>query len=560
MPAQASVATRGVKDPIHDLIEFDQFVWDFVDTRQFQRLRYIKQLGTSYYVWPGAAHNRFEHCIGVAYFARKMAEHLKDAQPELGITDRDVRCVELAGLCHDLGHGPWSHVWDSLFIPKALKGKKWKHEDASEMMFDDLVEKNGIDIDKQDADFVKALIAGDTSRSGNAPEKPFLFEIVANKRNGIDVDKFDYIMRDGHGIGDKGNLSLVKLINSARVIDNQICYNIKDANQIYELCYTRFSLHKRIYNHKTAKAIEYMIIDGLLAAEPHMKIAEQVDKPDKYVFLTDDIMTRIEMSSDPELVTSQAIFERIRKRDLYKCVDYKVFPWTFRDLCRAEITPENIVAAAKLRPSAVSSPTSISRTDDEIDEIDEADDRAVDDIDQLSADHVIVDFATMHYGMYDKNPLDSIKFYSKHSLNTCATANSGDWSTVLPQFFAEVLVRIYTRDPRFFGIIQYGYRIIEERIANKIGPLPVPPPAESPDLSLTPPATEAPSTPPPRTRTFSRTASGSFSANSFTTVPMNYAPTSPSGPEKAGKPKSAVGKRTREIVEGGSPQRKRSRK
>jgi HD superfamily phosphohydrolase len=105
--------------------------------RQFQRLRAIKQLGTSYYVWPGASHNRFEHCLGlqlmapvysphltsslgVAHLARLMAEHLQKSQPELGITPRDVQCVQLAGLCHDLGHGPWSHVWDSLFIPIAL--------------------------------------------------------------------------------------------------------------------------------------------------------------------------------------------------------------------------------------------------------------------------------------------------------------------------------------------------------------------------------------------------------------------------------------------------------
>lgn len=65
--------------------------------------------------------------------------------------------------------------------------------------------------------------------------------------------RFDYIARDSHSVGDKGNLSLTRLIHSARVIDNQICYDIKDANQLYELCYTRFSLHKRIYNHKTGE-------------------------------------------------------------------------------------------------------------------------------------------------------------------------------------------------------------------------------------------------------------------------------------------------------------------
>jgi hypothetical protein len=56
---------------------------------------------------------------GVAYLARMMATHLQ-SQQELNITDRDVGCIELAGLCHDLGHGPWSHVWDNTFIPAAL--------------------------------------------------------------------------------------------------------------------------------------------------------------------------------------------------------------------------------------------------------------------------------------------------------------------------------------------------------------------------------------------------------------------------------------------------------
>ena len=115
------------------------FVQSFMCSKQFQRLRHIKQLGTSYLVWLGASHNRFEHCIGqrficlyclslsqifcivgVAYLARSMATHLQKSQPKLGITDRDVECVEIAGLCHDLGHGPWSHVWDGLFMPTAM--------------------------------------------------------------------------------------------------------------------------------------------------------------------------------------------------------------------------------------------------------------------------------------------------------------------------------------------------------------------------------------------------------------------------------------------------------
>ncbi|KAE9386514.1 hypothetical protein BT96DRAFT_1006007 [Gymnopus androsaceus JB14] len=151
----------------------------FINLPVFQRLRSIKQLGTAYYVWAGASHNRFGHCIA-----------LQRSQPELRITDRDVQCVTLAGLCHDLGHGPWSHVWDGEFIPHALPNLKWTHEEASEMMLDFLIAQKKIVIPLKDVVFIKALIAGDHDRC--KVERAFLFDIVVNKRNGLDVDKYDH--------------------------------------------------------------------------------------------------------------------------------------------------------------------------------------------------------------------------------------------------------------------------------------------------------------------------------------------------------------------------------
>jgi deoxynucleoside triphosphate triphosphohydrolase SAMHD1 len=146
-----------------------------------------------------------------------------------------------------------------------------------------------------------------------------------------------------------------------------------------------------------AKAIEYMIIDALLAAEPHMKIANQIDKPEKYVYLTDNIMPRIESTPDPELAESRAIFDRIRTRDLYKSVDFQFFEWDHRELCRTFITPKRIVEASK----------ALFKEDEDMRPI----------VDLLEERHVIVDFSPMHYGMQDKNPLDSIKFYSKRNPN-----------------------------------------------------------------------------------------------------------------------------------------------
>ncbi|XP_042073876.1 deoxynucleoside triphosphate triphosphohydrolase SAMHD1-like isoform X2 [Haplochromis burtoni] len=112
-------------DPIHGHIELHPLLVKIIDTPQFHRLRNIKQLGGVYFVYPGASHNRFEHSIGVAYLAGELAKALKVKQPELHISERDVLCVQIAGLCHDLGHGPFSHFFDGMFMPEA-GDKKWK--------------------------------------------------------------------------------------------------------------------------------------------------------------------------------------------------------------------------------------------------------------------------------------------------------------------------------------------------------------------------------------------------------------------------------------------------
>ncbi|MCJ8731126.1 hypothetical protein PDJAM_G00195600, partial [Pangasius djambal] len=90
-------------DPIHGHIELHPLLVRIIDTPQFQRLRNIKQLGGAYFVFPGASHNRFEHSIGVGYLAGCLVKALNEKQPELGITEQDILCVQIAGLCHDLG-------------------------------------------------------------------------------------------------------------------------------------------------------------------------------------------------------------------------------------------------------------------------------------------------------------------------------------------------------------------------------------------------------------------------------------------------------------------------
>nr|XP_006003880.2 PREDICTED: deoxynucleoside triphosphate triphosphohydrolase SAMHD1-like [Latimeria chalumnae] len=200
-----------LNDPIHGHIALHPLLIKIMDTPQFQRLRDIKQLGGAYYVFPGASHNRFEHSIGVAYLAGCLARNLQEKQPELGIDHRDILCVQIAGLCHDLGHGPFSHLFDRKFIPQARPGLNWKHEDASVQMFDHLITSNGLKtsleenglILPEDIIFIKEQIIGPIPESGTQSpsscsqstwpyegrpkEKSFLYEIIANKRNDMEA-------------------------------------------------------------------------------------------------------------------------------------------------------------------------------------------------------------------------------------------------------------------------------------------------------------------------------------------------------------------------------------
>jgi HD superfamily phosphohydrolase len=109
--------SRTVFDAIHGHLTFDSYVWDIIDTIPFQRLRNLRQTGNLHYVFPSATHSRFEHSIGVAYLSNKLFTHLATNKEDFRYYEK---VVTLAGLCHDLGHGPFSHLFDG-YVIKTLK-------------------------------------------------------------------------------------------------------------------------------------------------------------------------------------------------------------------------------------------------------------------------------------------------------------------------------------------------------------------------------------------------------------------------------------------------------
>jgi len=174
-----------IKDPIHGYIWITDSERNIIDTRPVQRLRRIKQLGLgAEYVYPGANHTRFEHSLGCLYLAGVLAESLP-----VELSKNEIADIRVAALLHDLGHGPFSHVFEPLL--NRCTGKT--HEDMSEWLIErselaEILESGGYSVDR-----IKKLAVGRMST-----EKIFLNQII---RSAVDVDKMDFLVRDSYHTG-----------------------------------------------------------------------------------------------------------------------------------------------------------------------------------------------------------------------------------------------------------------------------------------------------------------------------------------------------------------------
>ena len=214
-----------IHDPIHGLMPFHPILVKIIDTPEFQRLRDIKHLGGTCYVYPGGVHSRFEHALGTSFLCHQAVKVLQENYD--CFTKKDIICLRIAGLCHDLGHGPFSRVYQNQFL-LGKKNLEWNRSEASVAMFERVLDKQqhikeafeSLNIEAKEIQFIKDAMQGiipeATTRAGRGR---FLYEIVKNRRFGVDCDLIDSILRDCHYVGIKCNFNYGRYFMNIQIVE-----------------------------------------------------------------------------------------------------------------------------------------------------------------------------------------------------------------------------------------------------------------------------------------------------------------------------------------------------
>lgn len=430
-------SSKAVFDNVHGNIYLDQEILKFVDTEQFQRLRDLKQLGLAHMVYPGAVHSRFEHSLGVSWLAGEAVQKLKHYQGlELGIDRFDMQTVKIAGLLHDIGHGPFSHLFEREFLPRIFKGSEWSHEEMSVKLVDYMIDENHIDTDSDMVKRAKEMILASTKEPSvrSTGDKRFLYDIVANGRNGIDVDKFDYIVRDSRACGLGCNFQFQRLMDTMRVMGDEICYRWKEYLTIYKLFSTRADLYRTVYTHSKVKAIELMFVDALLKADCHLKISSRVSEASEYWKLDDTILKTVEISKEEELKESRDLIRRIRRRDLYQFCNEYVVPKDSLEHFR-HVTAGDIVCSQKSRGITLKE-------------------------EDVAVCNVKIDLTN---GM--GNPLERINFFQDYESMDKISIPDAQISHLLPSCYQDTIVRVYSKssEPEMVKVIAEAFENFQDK-------------------------------------------------------------------------------------------------
>jgi HD superfamily phosphohydrolase len=281
-----------IKDPVHGYVEVSEALLPILDSPPVQRLRYIRQLGFSHLVYPGANHTRFEHALGTMHLASLLCHQL-----ELNKDDRDL--VTTAALLHDVGHGPYSHATEVLM--REFTGRS--HTDIGHILRDESlsVELAALGTDPGE---IAAIVQGNHRLAG----------IVHGE---LDVDRMDYLLRDAHYTGvPYGTVDAHRLIHSIQLTDSGIVLDESGINAAESLLIARTLMRPAVYFHHVDRIAERMILH---AATEHMT-RTGIDRTGQLLAMDDAAFIR-ELCASPspvaQEITGQVLRRRLFKRSLW---------------------------------------------------------------------------------------------------------------------------------------------------------------------------------------------------------------------------------------------------
>ena len=292
-------------DPIHDFIRATGPEQKIIDSPIFQRLRRIRQLSGAHLTYPGAQHTRFEHSLGVMHIAGQAAYFLK----EKGILNfDDIAKLRLAGLLHDIGHGPFSHLFEEVLQEKS----KISHEEIGKKIIEktqigDIIEKFG-----QNKKFITKLAFGDSKLQ-------YMNEIISGA---LSADIMDYLLRDGYFTGaEHAKIDHKRIIQSFDVYKKKLALEKSALYSFESMMHSRYQMFKAVYFHKTVRSAEVMLLESIRLADKELGFTSF--NLDEYLQLTDEIVLSKLLSLEPrtsDLKRAKNFAEDYQNRKLFKCV------------------------------------------------------------------------------------------------------------------------------------------------------------------------------------------------------------------------------------------------
>lgn len=297
-----------IRDPVHGYVAITSIERELVDSPFLQRLRRIHQLAGSYLVYPGAVHTRFDHVVGTMHVAGQIANSLSQNS---GVSEEKVQEVRIASLLHDVGHGPFSHMFEEVLAEK----KSTSHEDLSQRIVAEtglarILESHGYSAEK-----MSTLAVG---RGGSG--EPYLNEIVAG---GMSADMMDYLRRDSYFTGvEYGRVDAQRVIDSFHVANGHLVIDDAAMQAFEALLIARYEMFKAVYFHRTVRAAELMLVHSMKLADDALGLTD-LSSLDNYLELTDEIvlhrLTRLTPTTR-ELAAAKKLALDFRERRLVKCV------------------------------------------------------------------------------------------------------------------------------------------------------------------------------------------------------------------------------------------------